>query len=487
MPHTPEFILETNPELSIVEELTIVQIKGHSQLSRLYQYEIVFTVPATLALEKTDIDDLLKSTWKITCIWDPEPILELTGVVREVQIDSPGFDFLPANDNRPISYRAILVPRFQHAAQTFRSRTYVDREFKMIIESILKETGMESGGSQFDIDVKSTLRDYSYVVQFQETDFHFVNRLFEYEGFFYFFEQTEQGEKLIITDRNDRCPLYLDGEAIPFRPVENIVQATFGSIQSLHWRKQVLPKELYLRDFNVHDPSDPLHGYASVDTQTGVGLHAYFGDFIRIENESKVAKIRSEELMARQEIYWGECTVVDLCPGHRFKTGLDIPTPELQDREFLVTDTMLALTPDGVSNRFIAIPAEVPFRPPRNTPQPRIHGIIPAKVAGSSHSTMAPMNEKGRYRVHFPFDSGDDGSKPIRMAQVLAGSSFGIQFPLQIGTEVLVAHVQGDPDRPIIIAAAPNPELGSPLADVSASKSLILTQSDIRVEFEDDA
>jgi type VI secretion system secreted protein VgrG len=47
------------------------------------------------------------------------------------------------------------------------------------------------------------------------------------------------------------------------------------------------------------------------------------------------------------------------------------------------------------------------------------------------------------------------------MATPYAGSDHGMHFPLHKGTEVLLTFIDGDPDRPIIQAAVPNPETPS--------------------------
>jgi type VI secretion system secreted protein VgrG len=47
--------------------------------------------------------------------------------------------------------------------------------------------------------------------------------------------------------------------------------------------------------------------------------------------------------------------------------------------------------------------------------------------------------------------------------------------------------VLGDPDRPIIVGAVPNPQTPSPVTRDNATQSLIRTSSGIHMEFEDDA
>jgi type VI secretion system secreted protein VgrG len=113
-----------------------------------------------------------------------------------------------------------------------------------------------------------------------------------------------------------------------------------------------------------------------------------------------------------------------------------------------------------------------------------------ARVDGVQVGRAAPIDAHGRYRVLLPWDlyaeEGGRASRWVRMAQPHAGPGYGMHFPLHIGTEVLLAHVGGDPDRPVIVAAIPNPDTTSPVTSVNATQSRIQTRSGIVVEFEDD-
>ena len=58
-----------------------------------------------------------------------------------------------------------------------------------------------------------------------------------------------------------------------------------------------------------------------------------------------------------------------------------------------------------------------------------------------------------------------------------AGAGYGMHFPLRPGVEVLVAFIGGDPDRPIIVGAAPNAITPSPVTQSNSTKNRIRTAS----------
>jgi len=133
----------------------------------------------------------------------------------------------------------------------------------------------------------------------------------------------------------------------------------------------------------------------------------------------------------------------------------------------------------------------VQFRPERKTERPRIAGAITARIDAAGSGQYAELDEHGRYKVVLPFDlSGRKDGKAsawVRMAQPYAGSDHGMHFPLHKGTEVLLTFIDGDPDRPIIASAVPNPETPSPVKDSNQTMAAITTGGGNKIHIEDRA
>ncbi|MDR1042012.1 MAG: phage baseplate assembly protein V, partial [Deltaproteobacteria bacterium] len=108
---------------------------------------------------------------------------------------------------------------------------------------------------------------------------------------------------------------------------------------------------------------------------------------------------------------------------------------------------------------------EIPWRPRRATPVPRISGQVTAWIDGSGTGHTPETDGWGRYKILFPLDVSGRGdgkaSSWIRMAQPYVGMGYGQHFPLTPGTEVLISFVDGNPDRPVITGAVPNAETGN--------------------------
>jgi type VI secretion system secreted protein VgrG len=253
----------------------------------------------------------------------------------------------------------------------------------------------------------------------------------------------------------------------------------------------------------------PLLVSAEIDP-TGSGYVVEYGDHYRTPEEGDfLARVRAEELLCSKTRYSGASTAASLAPGYGFDlTDCDFPTWD--NRYLVVSVKHRARVPlhgvaglaahggleagkleggeaeiYGYSNEFTAIllDAEVPFRPQRRTPRPRIDGLLNGRIETSLDDRRPHLNEDGWYRVRLPLDlgltPGGQASRWIRMAEPYGGPSNGMHFPLPPGTDVVVACVNGDPDRPIIVGAVPSADTPSVVTGHSSHLNRIQTRSGI--------
>ena len=112
-------------------------------------------------------------------------------------------------------------------------------------------------------------------------------------------------------------------------------------------------------------------------------------------------------------------------------------------------------------NRFRCLPLEAPFRPPRETPRPVVHGTQTAVVVGPPGEEIF-TDKYGRIKVQFHWDrqgkSDADSSCWVRVATAWAGQQWGMVHIPRVGQEVVVAFEEGDPDRPIAVGSVYNAE-----------------------------
>lgn len=407
-----------------------------------------------------------------------------------------------------IVYRAVLVPKLWRTSLGAGSRIFLNKTAPQIVEEVLKGNGFTSQ----DYELKLGARDYpkrEYVAQYQETDFNFASRLCEQEGIFYFFKQEEEGEKVVFADSTEAYEPLGGEDAVLFRPASANGAGKGGpslwleqeSVQEISLHHTPLPKEVVLRDYNYRTPSVDLKVSAPVGDE-GVGTVFLYGDHYADAAEGRaLAGVRAEELRCRERIFRGSGTV------RSFRSGLTYELAEHYrgdwNRRYVITEVRhkavqsmtvgsLADVVSSYRNEFACIPADRVFRPERLTPKPRISGTINAKVDAAGSGEYAEIDDQGRYKVQFPFDlsgrSNGTASGYVRMAQPYAGpNGMGMHFPLHKGTEVILTHIDGDPDRPIIASAVPNPETAGPVAGGNQSQCAITTGGGSKLVIEDTA
>ncbi|MEG1680000.1 MAG: type VI secretion system tip protein TssI/VgrG, partial [Stenotrophomonas sp.] len=121
----------------------------------------------------------------------------------------------------------------------------------------------------------------------------------------------------------------------------------------------------------------------------------------------------------------------------------------------------------SVSCEFRALPGKLPFRSAIATPRPRIAGVQSAVVAGEREEDIA-VDKYGRVQVDFhwskPGRKHAQVSCPVRVASAWAGKGWGMQAIPRVGQEVLVAFLDGDPDRPLIVGSVFNADHLPPYA-----------------------
>ncbi|HEX5052276.1 MAG TPA: type VI secretion system tip protein TssI/VgrG [Planctomycetota bacterium] len=418
-----------------------------------------------------------------------------------------------------VKYRAVLVPKLWQLTRTHRSRIFMGKAIDELVAAVLEADGLDPTvdfefqlsrqGGEASSPARAVYPQHEYVVQYEESDWDFVARWLEHEGVYFHFvnDDAKQGdEKVVFADTVSAYASSSFDSTFPYRPESSGKGAEsdrFGAeeVYSFRCRQTRLPEKVTVNDYNWRTPSAEL--LFSVDVRkNGTGHQTEYNDHFKTEDQGvALAEVRAEELACRARWFRGESSCRTFRPGATF-TLEEHFRDELNDSYLLVevrheAEQMISLessTVTGVkySNTFQAIPATQCFRPERTTPWPSIKGVMHAKIDAEGDGKYAELDALGRYKLTIPFDEHRKDSKPgkasrwVRMAQPYAGPSSGMHFPLLKGTEVLLTHIDGDPDRPIIAAAVPNPETESPSTGANRTRNSIRTASGNVMQIDDD-
>jgi type VI secretion system VgrG family protein len=377
------------------------------------------------------------------------------------------------------AYTLTFVPRAYIMTLTKTSQVFLDVSVPEILRAKLVATGFEED-HDFQLRLRAAYPKREFVMQYQETDWAFCTRLAEHLGITLFFEHTAERDVLVFSDDNAGSrPVGTHGRA-PFYP-----RGDRTGVYELESTTRIVPGVVVRKDYNYRKFQLELRSSAPV-ANGGAGEIAEYGDNYKTPDEgSRAAQVRAEEIGATRLTYSGESDLQIFAAGAR----CTVEGHPRGDKELLLTEVRhrALQTTFGTSdtgdrsywNEFRAISAATPFRPHRATPKPRVYGVIHARVEVTQPSPYAEVDTAGRYHVRFMFDSTDSAptkaSHLVRMAQPHAGPGYGFHFPLRDGVEVLIAFIDGDPDRPIITSAVPNPQTPSTVVAQNHMRNVVRT------------
>lgn len=464
-------------------EIRLLGVQGREQISRLFQFDLHL-----LREEGPFSDDELETLFTVPCAvaLGPEPGSVVRGVLDRIR---------RLNDGRTgsASYSARLVPTMSLLTLGRTNRIFQNLTIPEVIASVLA-TYKLLPERDYLILPRRKLPRREYIVQYEESDWDFLQRWLEHEGLYYWFEHGEARELLMISDtREDATPI-AGSEKIAFHASEGLHTGGKTTVTELSMEQRRVPARVALFDYNYRTPQQRLITTATADAKTGFGTRMEYGEHFKNADEgAAIATLRAELLACGRRTYAGKTDSTSFRAGHRFT--LEDHDDEAYNQTYLVTSVdhsigaMSGGSPSPYEATFEAIPFKTQFRPDRTTPWPSIHGVMHGHVSGDSSGQHAEIDEYGRYKVSLPFDSGNvkglAASRWIRMAQPSSGPGYGSHHPLHKGTEVLVAYVDGDPDRPIILASVPNTHTVSPSTHANATQSVTRTASGIHLEMED--
>ena len=373
------------------------------------------------------------------------------------------------------AYRLRLVPRVARLGFVETQEIHLDRSVPEIIEHKLSQVGLTGGDVEMRLSGSYPPREF--VVQYRESDLAFVSRLGEHVGLSYFFRHEEDADVVVFTDgRFDRRA----GRALPYDQGRD-----HAAVFELDVESAMAPDLFAVQDYNYRHPLAEMWASHTLDEGTGGGVVEYGTHHKSKAEGDTLARVRAEERRAAARVFEGKSRIPALAAG--VVTSLD-GHPLLDTIHLLPTEVRHVFrqndaesAPAGYSNAFRAVPADVPYRTPRRTPKPRIAGVVTAVVQpppGGKLGGRAWIDDHGRYTVAFHFDASPAKprpSRPIRMAQPYVGPDQGMHFPLRAGAEVVVAFLDGDPDRPVILGAVPNTIMPSPVTAATSDKHRITT------------
>jgi type VI secretion system secreted protein VgrG len=484
--------LATLVATDVADDLRVVAFRGSEALCRPYQLDVHFTVRGGTS---PDLARAVGSRATLTLQREEGAPFLFHGVLATAR--------LLAQTAAWSLCEASLVPSLWRLGLTKHSRVFTKMPVPDIIKAVLESADMSS--EDFELRLDGNYEPEELVVQYQESKLDFLHRWMEHEGLYYFFEQGTAREKLVIVDhRSFHAPT--SDKKVRYFPLDgHDVSAAecFDTFTVLH---RTVPGKIRLGDYDYARPMLDVSAAADVSSRGFGEVVVHAGRFFDPAHAKRFARIRAEELKAREVVVHAAGTALHMSAGYLVDLA-DHPQDAMNTR-YLITEVqhfgnqlgdgdgdaslrrlVTPLYAERYRAELTAVDASLQYRAPRATPWPRIYGYESAIVDGPADSQYAQLDEQGRYLVKLHFDesdlAGDKASTWVRMMQPHGGAKEGFHFPLRKGTEVVVNLLGGDPDRPVIAGVVPNAVTPSPVLQQNATQNVIRTGSGHQLLFED--
>jgi type VI secretion system secreted protein VgrG len=392
------------------------------------------------------------------------------------------------------AYTVEMVPRLWLLTRASRSRIFQRKTVPDIIKEVLANV-------DFSLEVTTTFLPRNYCVQYRETDFHFVSRLMEEEGIFYFFRHSPGRHEMAIVNSPAAHADMPGNSSLTYDEVR-------GGARKDHriyaWQKsqEIRSGKVTLWDHSFELPHKHLDADKTMQESVSVGgksmklkvpvsaaleLYDYPGGYAErfdgitaggadaasnlqniFDDNKRTAEIRMQAETARELLFFAESDCRQIVSGYKFGLERHFSDSGNAKDYIVLAAEHSASHPLGTerspeafkySNRFTSLPLGIPFRPPRITPLPAVRGTQTAVVVGPSGEEIF-TDKYGRVKVQFHWDRDgtDDANSScwLRVATPWAGKQWGSIHIPRVGQEVLVDFLEGDPDRPIIVGSVYN-------------------------------
>ncbi|MBB5060381.1 type VI secretion system secreted protein VgrG [Granulicella aggregans] len=380
------------------------------------------------------------------------------------------------------SYRVRMVPMLWLLSLNQQTRVFQDLTVLEIAQKVLEPYSIVP-----QLQVQESYPSLEYCTQYRETDLHFLERILQQHGIFFYFTHTASDHRLVLSDNSQlsaECPVVSDLE---FRIAqEDQLSFYMPTVQTFNARSTLIPGEQTLWDYRfIHYATSHASPATSRSAQQmGANSHERydFADsaaaFFKTEAadtktstmQTLLQNVQRDAQDASAVVCEGTSTATTLQAGFTFT--LSKYPQQTQNTKYLVTRVVHSVQQrpgyrskvspgesEPYQNQFEARPFHQIFRPEITRVKPRVQGVVTGKVVTFPGEDLY-LDRFGRVCVQFWWDRHRQPETPdktlLRVAQQWAGKGWGTYFWPRVGDEVLIDFMEGDPDAPIVVGALYN-------------------------------
>lgn len=482
--HARLVTLSSAQESGVPESLVVEQFSGREGVNELFCFDV------DALSTSADLDLALFTGEELTV-----NLLQPDGSKRAWHGICTEASWLGA-DGGVARYRLRLEPALALLSLRRDSYIFQDKNARDIATELLADYPQV----RFDFDVMQSLAPRAVCTQYRENDLEFFCRLLSTEGLSWRFEhdQSDHGadvharHRLVIFDSMSHAPAMPGGEKIRFHGVRATERD--DSVDQFRARRQVQANAVSVSSW---DPAQLIAPCAEQQSNLDAGelpeLSIYDGSGERLASDNRAADLHSllmlQALELKNKVFEGSGAVRRLGAGYSFHLTQHDRYPD-GDNAFKVLWVRHEARNNFATGIAIPVQANVENGTYRNTfgCVRDVVAIVPSQMASPHKNTalgpqsaivvgladsVATSTRDHQVKIQFAWqrgrcanagglahDTDEKGCAPgnetsgtwVRVAEALAGPNWGTQFTPRIGTEVLVDFIEGDIDRPLVVA-----------------------------------
>ncbi len=450
------------------DKLLPERMTGTEGISELFCYHLDLLATVDISVDPTQI------VGKRVCVGISA---DDSGTQRYINGIVSSFEMINV-DEEFACYRAVIVPSLWMLTLNQNTRCFQNKTVIDIVKAVLSPYSISPS-----VQTSNTYEPLEYCTQYRETDLDFISRLLEQSGILYYFQHTADDHTLTLQDTSNKltdCPIQ---STFKFRPEPgeqegfyDFVVDEFSSRSTLVTGKHSAWDYSFIRYQTVAgtpmNTAGPLGANSNEDYD-----YAQATGYLKIaESDTNLKTLEDFFTTVRRDVsdagtlvVEGESNAISMQTGYAFtlsehkqaalNTKYLLVHLELTLQQIPSYRSKRAEAPKPFSNRFIATPFSIVYRPPFRTEKPVVYGMHTGKVVVSSGED-SHLDKYGRVNVQFWWDRLRQANTPdntwLRVAQSWAGQGWGTYYWPRVNDEVLIGFMEGDPDQPIVVGSVYN-------------------------------
>lgn len=482
-------------------ELDVLAFEGDEALSTPFSYRTEFT-SADHAISKEMM--LMKAaSLTLQAPVDQGYGIKIQQPVRVIQGVVTGFERLGTSKDET-RYAVTLEPRLALLSRSHQNAIYQDMSVPQIVEKILRERhGMRGQDFLFSLSKEYPRREQ--VMQYGESDLHFITRLLGEVGIWFRFT-TDTRLNIDVVEFYDSRQGYEKGLTLPSVPPSGQHSQGVDSVWDMECHHNVVQKEVSTRDYNYRQATQDMNTRVDAtggDVTTYGEAYHWADNYLTPgsaydrnpapESGAFYARIRHERYLngQTQTVAFTSCPV--LSPGMLLTVTGGYEVADVFAQGVVVTAMHSHAQRDAdFCVRFDGIPdsPDFSFRPEPGS-RPVMAGTLPARVTSTTENDIyGHIDKDGRYRVNMLFDreNWETGFESlwVRQSRPYAGNTYGLHLPLLAGTEVAIGFEDGNPDRPYIAGVLHDSAHGDHVTIRNYRRNVLRTPANNKIRLDDE-